>query len=194
VDLTCTLTREERRLVVQYRIDNHRHEEIAVLDQLPTRDIDGAPEYLPESVFVSLESETVHLIKGSVLLRNVFPYVYDYPDARLVAAGASVSETFAVPLPVEVKVRYKHAGKGEQANRRKAVAREVALSIGVVPTGAGCRFAREKPEYPEVVSVYGNVFEPGGGLQLTCQTMISARFALDEDLPVLDYQGFPWDR
>jgi len=33
---------------------------------------------------------------------------------------------------------------------------------------------------------------PQPGVELECQTLLSTRFALDEELPVLDYESFPW--
>jgi hypothetical protein len=192
VDLTCVLALHADRLEVRYRIDNRRKDAAAVLDRIPSQDIDGAVEYDRDDVYVDLQGEVLRLTKGALLVREVFPGVYDYPDARLVASGASLADTFVVPIPVKVRIPYKKLGRGETIAAKKAVAREVGVAVGVVPADAGCELSRNHPAYPDAVSVRGEVFEPGGGLLLLGQTMLSVRFELGEELPVLDYESFPW--
>jgi hypothetical protein len=110
----------------------------------------------------------------------------------MVASGASLEETFAVPVPAAVRIPYKRLGRGEPRASKRSVARQIVVQIGVVPTGAGCTVSRHHPAYPDVVTVRGDIAEPGGGYLLMCQTMLSVRFDLGEDLPVLDYEVVPW--
>ena len=194
VDLMCSLTRHADRLEVRYRIDNRRKDELAVMDRIQSTGIDGADEFLPDDVYVDLHGEAVQLIKGALLVRDMFPAVYDYPDARMVAPGGSLEGTFVVPIPVKVRTRYKRLGLGEPRASKKAAAREVVIQIGVVPASAGCKFSRHHPAYPDVVTVTGDISDPTGAYLLQCQTMLSVRFELPEDLPVLDYETFPWPR
>lgn len=193
VDLTVRLVRHVDRLEVRYRVDNRRRDEIYVMNQIPSKAVDGALEYRPDDVYVDIAGETLQLTKGALPVRWTFPAVYDYPDARMVASGASLTETFVVPVPAKVRTRYtRRKGRGETRAAKRAIAREVIVGIGIVPSGVGCTFSRERPEYPDVVTVAGDIAEPEGGLLLMGQTMLSVRFELEEELPVLDYESFPW--
>jgi len=192
--LTSWLTRFADRLEVRYRIDNLGSDVLYVMNQIPSRAVDDAVEYRVDDVYVDLAGDTLELTKGALLVRHTFPAVYQYPDARVVAAGESLTETLVLSLPVKVRIPYRRkSGRGEVRASRKAVARRIALSIGVVPADSGCTFSRDRPAHPDVVTVRGESFEPGGGLLLIGQTMLSTRFPLSEDLPVLDYESIPWD-
>jgi hypothetical protein len=193
VQLDARLKRHVDRIEVQYRIENHRRDDIYVMNQVRSRAVDGAIEYLADNVYVDVAEETLQLTKAALLVRNTFPAVYEYPDAHLVAAGGSLVETFAVSVPVKVRIPYSSKKKrGEVRASKKAVVRDVVFAIGVVPAATGCTFSHERPEYPDVVTVRGATAEPGGGLLLMGQTLLSVRFELGEDLPVLDYEEFPW--
>ena len=191
VTFTFSFRRHADRLELGYRIFNGRSDEVAVLDQIRGVGIDGAPDYAPGAVYVDLEGPLLRLTKGTLPVpEGVFPGVYPIPDARLIAAGASREQRFDVPVPVKVCNPFRRRGHGQVVAAREAVAREVLVGVGVVPSGKSCAFTRSNPAFPDVVSVLWLEARPG--VQLDCQTIFSERFPLDEDLPVLDYEGFPW--
>lgn len=191
VSFTCSVQRLKDCLEVRYRIGNRRDDEIAVLDQIRSVGIDGAPEYSASAVYVDLEGAVLRLTKGALPLpEDLFPGVYPIPDARMIPPGGTCEEAFTLPIPVKVRNPLKRLGAGQVVAARKAVAREVVIGVGVVPSEKGCVFPRENPAFPDVHSVIWLEAKPG--VQLECQTMFSNPFELDEDLPVLDYEVFPW--
>lgn len=186
-----SLVRHPDHLEVRYRIENTGKEEIAVLDQLGTRGIGEEYEYSPHHVYVELDGEVVHLVKGAL---SVPPGAspreppYGRPDARVVAPGESIEETFVVPVPVKVRNPYRRdMPPGPRFATKRAVARAVVVAVGIVPRSGATFFERSHPAHPHAVSVIRLPLEPVE----RWQTMASKRFDLDEDLAVLDYETLP---
>lgn len=191
VTVAFSFRRHADRLEVGCRLANGRGEEVAVLDRIRGTAVDGAPTYAPDSVYVDLEGPLLRLTKGALPVpEGRFPSIYQIPDARLVPAGGTCELSFAVPIPVRVCNPFKRAGRGQVVASRPAVAREVLVGVGIVPAGKSCVFIRENPAFPDVVSVHWLDARPGVALE--DQSLFSERFALEEDLPVLDYECFPW--
>jgi hypothetical protein len=191
VAFACDLVRHADHLEVRYRIENTGKDEIAVLNQIGRWGIGAAYEYSANDVYVDLDGAVVQLTKGAL---SVPPGAsprdppYARPDGRMVASGAWIEETVAVPIPVKVRNPYRRdTSPGRAIAMKKAVARVVVVSVGVVPPGSGTVFSRNHPAYPHVVSVVRLTAEPVE----RWQTLLSKRFELEEDLPVLDYEIFP---
>jgi hypothetical protein len=60
----------------------------------------------------------------------------------------------------------------------------VEVAVGIVPQGGGSLFHHDHPAHPEVVSITRITPDPVE----RWQTIVSQRFELTEDLPVLDYE------
>lgn len=191
VEIKSTLLRHADRLEVHYRVDNRRSDTIAVLNQILRTGIDGGPEYSPDDVYIDLDDGALRLTKGALPVpEGLFLSVYPFPDALMIPPGTSFEETFRVPVPVKVRNPFRRRGKGETVASKRGSARSVVLEIGIVPPTPACIFTRSHPAYPDVWSGVWVTAKPG--VQLECQTMLTARFELDESLPVLDYDTHPW--
>lgn len=203
VSLTCAVRRYAERLEVRYRVSNRRDQAVAVLNQIPSVGIDEAPEYDPNDVYVDLNDGVLQFTKGALPIPpGLFPNFPLKPDAVMLAPGASLEETFVVPIPVKVRNPYVRAMTrapggarglgvpGETIAVRKTSARALVVAVGVVPSGSACTFASNHPAYPNILTPMDlkGLVDPVP----PDQTMLSVRLELEEDLPVLGYQCFPW--
>lgn len=186
--LTASVVQEPDRLLVRYRVENTGDAEVLVLDQLGTWGIGDEYEFSPENVYVDLDRQIVRLTKGSLsvpLGAKPREAPYGRSDGRLVAAGGSVEVSFVVPLPIKVRNPYRRdMGPGGRVATKAAVARIVVLDVGIVPRNGGSIFSHGHPAHPDVLTVLRVNADPVE----RWQTILSQRFELDRDLPVLDYE------
>jgi hypothetical protein len=194
VRLVSRVTRHADRLEVHYVLTNGTTGRLAVLNQVSAKGVDGARHPSPNHAYVDFQQGSAHVFKAALDTRGMlfcFGNSSD-PDAELLEPGAAASETFVVPLPLKVRepMRKQFVHKSaEVIASKESAARELVVSIGVVPVaGSACGFVAEDPTRPNIHAAH--VRDPDRPLH-SCQTLVSTRFALDADLPVLDYEAHP---
>lgn len=198
---TCTLERQRDHLRIEYTIDNRTADDALALVGIPSFAVDGAKEVLPENAYVDLKDGAVHILKRALSIPEGFSLdSYATPYGRVVPAGGAFAEAFVLPLPVKesnpVKRRILQR-EGMVAALKESTAREVIVSVGILasrgrpidftnPGETLCLWIHEDPAYPDLLSP----FPPHRAQYL--QTTLSARFRLNDALPVLEYESRPW--
>ena len=192
VKFASSLVRHPDHLEIHYRIENAGKEDVAVMDQIKRYGVGEAWEYSPDDVYVDLDGDVLQLTKGILPVPEGGDWrdpTFGRADGRLVAPGAWIEETVAVPIPVKVRDPYRREkGPGQSIATKKAMARSVVVAVGVVQQGPGTLFSYEHPAFPEIVSVIRYVAAPVE----RWQTLLTKRFELSDELPVLDYETHPW--
>ncbi len=188
VELSCSLQRERDRLQVDYAIVNRGDVDVAVMDQIKCVGIDGANEWLTNSVYVHLEGETLHLTKASLPIPDgLYPALYEPTDASRLVAGGQHRQSFSVQIPVKVRHPFRLAMlKGEVVAETKAVARAIEVCVGLVPLNPRRLLLGEHPAHPHV-----NTLMPSTDV-LEHQVLLTKRFDLEAELAVRTYAAHPW--
>ncbi|MEO7328775.1 MAG: hypothetical protein ABI193_09375 [Minicystis sp.] len=187
VSFKCSLSRTPAAIVVTYTITNDRAHDLGVFNKLRSIAVDGALDFSPDNVYVDLEGETLRFLKEALPIPpGLKMAAYLPPYAALLRKGASLTETFVVPIPIAVRHPFKRALiSGEVIPVEPRIARRLEVEIGVFSL-VGCHLAPEHPAFPEAMTVVPP--DPA----VTGQELLSAAFSLTPEVAVLDYKGFPW--
>ncbi len=188
VELACELTRTGEHLTISYQLINRGATDVAVLDRVGSRQIDGTTRYDPDTVFVGYDGETLELTKGTLPIPpGQFPLVHASTEASSLVAGGAHRNTFSLPIPVRVCHPFQCMRlDGEVRAERRAFAKVVTVVVGVVPLATHRVLVATHPAFPEVRSVV-----PVEDVHRE-QVLLTQRFRLSEELPVLAYESFPW--
>jgi hypothetical protein len=183
----CKVTQRSDSLVVEYTIKNDRPEDLGVFNRITGTAIDGAQHYSPDSVYREIQGGVLVLEKIALPIPpGLRMAAYIPPHASRLRAGESLTETFTVPLPIEVRQPYLRALVGGEVIPKKPVMiREVEVVIGVFPL-VDCGLTPDHPAFPDVMTALPPAPAVDG------QVKLGARFSLGSAIEVLDYVGFPW--
>jgi hypothetical protein len=187
VSLDCRLAQSPGGLEVTYTITNGGDVDIGAFNRLQGIATDGALDFSPDSIFTDIDGDLLRLLKMALPIpAGLRVTAYVPPYATLVPSGKSFTEQVRVPLPVKVRQPFKRALiRGEVVPVKPVTAKRAEVVLGVFPLVA-CGLAPEHPAFPDVMTAAPP--DPAVRGQVT----LSASFTLSPDVPVLDYQGFPW--
>jgi hypothetical protein len=184
----CKISRGSSSLDVTYTIKNEGATALGAFNRLHATAVDGESHFSPDTVFVELDGDTLHLMKMALPIpRGLQISAYVMPHASSVPAGQSFTETFVVALPAKERHPFKRAlTRGEVTPVKPATAKRVRVTIGVFLVGPEFRLVAEHPAYPDVLTAQPPAPARAG------QVLLSQDIALNIEVPVLEYQGFPW--
>lgn len=190
VTLSSTVVRHPERIEVHYVVTNHRSARLAVLNRLFGTAPDGGRDYSPNHVYVELDRDTLHLIKGALDTSGSFVEFNPDPGVHLLEPGSKLEDRVIVPIPVKVRQPFQrvHSGPGRAIASKKALAHALVISVGVLPVDSRSGFYVDDSTRPDFLRVYP--IDQSGSVR-EYQTMLSTRFSLEADLPVLDYVAIP---
>ncbi len=188
VAFECSSTQRGGEIEITYSIKNGRGDALGVFNKISAVAIDGGLDFSPNHVYREITQGVLHLMKRALPLPPGLQVTGPLaPHASRVAPGETLTETFVVRLPVEVRQRFKFLTmRGEVRPCKPMVAREIELSIGVFPCTEEVRAVAEHPAFPEVLTL----FKPAAAI--AAQTVLSRRIPLRAAIAVLDYEAFPW--
>jgi len=199
-DVKATAT----ELTVEYTVKNDGDGDVLLINRIATTDVDDYAVYLPGSVYVDLDGDTLRLAKMALALPSGVNLNKRYvPEVTRVSAKQSFTERFAVPLPararnpmlkasIDQKFYMSIKGDAEAVARmgKDLLAREkkpfskVKLVIAYAPV---------KPEYhlepvsdadPDIFRVWPHPDQD--------QMLFEKTFDLPGSHEALDYKRYPW--
>lgn len=192
VSFNCTVVLGHNALDVSYVVANHERYDIGIFNWIRYNRPDGTIDFRGDTAYVELIDKVLLVRKMALPVpSNLQMAAYVPPQASRIAARASFTERFVLPIPVKVMQPFQAAllglkSTGQVVADSPAKAKQVKIEVGIFPIDDQCRLEPENPAHPNVLTA----LPPGPAIAR--QQVLSAERLLNSPVDVLDYKAYPW--
>jgi hypothetical protein len=184
----CNIVMQGDRLGVAYRITNQCGSSIGILNGLSTIGLDDTLQFSPNHVYVEFKEGKLELKKCILSMPDdVKAAEQPIPYVTLLKDGGEFTETFFVPVPIQVcqpMIRATLVAPDmDVAATDVKQASIVSLTIGIVQATSDLKFIPVSPAYPGLFRIW----PPPDGRQI----LLSRDTRLESPIAVMDYKQIP---
>ena len=180
------------KLKVAYAIRNLTGGDLGIFNCIPFVGASGIAIFLPSTVYVDVEGETLHLSKFVLPVPEELKMsARPVPNVSRLNPAAEFVESFALSLPLPAYNPLKRAQIAGSAPSSEIAAvapvqvTSIRLSIGVFAAPRGLEFVPASPDAPDIFRLW----PPGPAID--GQVVLSQTVALASSITVLDYAAIP---